>query len=125
MAKYSIGEVAKITNLSVYTLRYYEQVGLLSFPNRKSNEIRTYTEDDVDWIKFLIRLKRTGMSISEMRNYSVLRKGGPSTIKERIVSLRKQQEIINFEIETLEDISAYIEEKINIYLEMERRINEE
>ena len=53
---YSIGSFAAITNLSVYTLRYYEKKGLL-FVKRGQNGCRNYLAEDREWVQFLCKLK--------------------------------------------------------------------
>lgn len=56
----TIGEFSVITGISAYTLRYYEKKGLLRV-NRDSGGRRDYSEDDIEWVKFIRRLKDTGM----------------------------------------------------------------
>ena len=41
---YTIGELSKIMNVSIHTLRYYDNEGLLPFVQRKPNEIKQYIE---------------------------------------------------------------------------------
>ncbi|WDV94375.1 MerR family DNA-binding transcriptional regulator [Brevibacillus parabrevis] len=54
----TIRQVANATGLSVHTLRYYENIGLLSSIHRNKNGYRCYTTDDIAWIDFLTRLKK-------------------------------------------------------------------
>uniref|UniRef100_UPI0012902455 MerR family transcriptional regulator n=1 Tax=Streptococcus suis TaxID=1307 RepID=UPI0012902455 len=53
-----IGEIANKTNLPASTLRYYEKKGLLKV-DRDKNGRRYYKESDIEWIKFIRRLKET------------------------------------------------------------------
>ena len=68
MAHYSIGEFAKKTGLSISTLRYYEQEKLI-YSHREENNRRYYDDSDIAWTQFIIRLKKTGMSIKNMQEY--------------------------------------------------------
>ena len=70
--KLSIGELSKITNLSIPTLRYYEDLGLLK-PNRDRNNRRIYSENDILWLDFIMRLKKTNMPMKDIILYSELR----------------------------------------------------
>lgn len=72
MTHYSIGEFAKKTGLSVPTLRYYEQEKLI-YSHREENNRRYYDDSDIAWTQFIIRLKKTGMSIKNMQEYAYLR----------------------------------------------------
>lgn len=55
-----IGEMAKAVGISEYTLRYYEKKGLIRVRCNNAGR-RCYDESDMEWIKFIKRLKDTGM----------------------------------------------------------------
>jgi DNA-binding transcriptional MerR regulator len=86
--KLTIQQVAEATGLSVYTLRYYERIGLIHPIGRKENTHRRYTQDDIGWIDFLMKLRATGMSIQEMQVYAELQRQGDETLPERLDMLR-------------------------------------
>jgi DNA-binding transcriptional MerR regulator len=56
-----IGELASRAGVSVRSLRYYEEQGLISSTRSASGQ-RHYTDDDVDRIRFLQRLYAAGLS---------------------------------------------------------------
>ena len=82
-----IGEIANKTNLPASTLRYYEKKGLLKV-DRDKNGRRYYKESDIQWIKFIRRLKETGMLIKDIQHYSELRYVGSITMPERLQILQ-------------------------------------
>lgn len=82
-----IGEIANKTNLPASTLRYYEKKGLLKV-DRDKNSRRYYKESDIEWIKFIRRLKETGMLIKDIQHYSELRYVGSITMPERLQILQ-------------------------------------
>jgi len=82
-----IGEIANKTNLPASTLRYYEKKGLLKV-DRDKNGRRYYKESDIVWIKFIRRLKETGMLIKDIQHYSELRYVGSITMPERLQILQ-------------------------------------
>ena len=116
MKTYKIQDISKLLDIPASTLRYYEKIGLISNLERDPGNKRIYRPEDMEWIKFLIRLKKTGMSIREMKKYSVLRNGGSSTMSERKNLLEKQLYKTESEIENLHEISEYIKEKIKIII---------
>ncbi|MGB4269490.1 MAG: MerR family transcriptional regulator, partial [Spirochaetota bacterium] len=63
---YSIGELAKLLEMSTRTIRYYEELGLLNSVKRVENGRRIYTDDDVRRLKLIKRLKILGLTLSEM-----------------------------------------------------------
>ena len=61
-----IGEVATRTELSLRSLRHWEEVGLLRPSGRTDGGFRLYTEADVDKILVIRRMKPLGFSLEEM-----------------------------------------------------------
>ena len=88
-----IGEMAKAADISEYTLRYYERKGLIRV-NRDNGGRRCYEESDIEWIKFIKRLKDTGMLLKDIREYSRLRYEGNTTMPERLQMLEKHREYV-------------------------------
>jgi DNA-binding transcriptional MerR regulator len=62
-----IGEVATRTELSLRSLRHWEDVGLLKPSGRSDGGFRLYTEADVDKILVIRRMKPLGFSLDEMK----------------------------------------------------------
>lgn len=61
-----IGEVATRTELSLRSLRHWEDVGLLRPSGRSEGGFRLYTEEDVEKILVIRRMKPLGFSLEEM-----------------------------------------------------------
>jgi MerR family copper efflux transcriptional regulator len=62
-----IGEVAARTDLSLRSLRHWEEVGLLHPSGRTEGGFRLYTEADVDKIMVIRRMKPLGFSLDQMK----------------------------------------------------------
>lgn len=116
---FTIKQISKMTELSVHTLRYYEKIGLLNEVKRDINGYRQYSESDISWINFLIRLRVTGMSITDMKRFSDLRSQGESTISARRELLEMHQNKVLKEIKKLKDNLEEIDGKIDYYKGME------
>ncbi|MFI5593925.1 MerR family transcriptional regulator [Amycolatopsis sp. NPDC051758] len=63
-----IGEVAERTELSLRTIRYYEEVGLVVPSARSQGGFRLYTEPDVERLQLIKRMKPLGFQLEEMRD---------------------------------------------------------
>ena len=111
---YSIGEFSNLTNISIYTLRYYEKENLI-IPDRKENGNRCYSEKDVIWIEFIKRLKDTKMPIKEIQKYVALRADGDSTMNERMEMLIKHRIAMEEEISQYNEHLEKLNYKINYY----------
>jgi len=113
----NISEIAKKTGLSVPTLRYYEEEGLIE-PARKNNNYRDYSEHDLSWLAFLERGKQAGMTIAMLKTYADLRKKGGGTIPERINLLNVQETILQEKLTKLQSHIDFLKQKQQIYQDM-------
>ncbi|MEN6567641.1 MAG: MerR family transcriptional regulator [Veillonellales bacterium] len=111
---YSIGEFSKLTNISIYTLRYYEKESLIT-PDRKKNGRRMYSENDAKWVEFIKRLKDTGMPIKEIKRYAALRAMGNPTLRERMSMLITHRSALGKEISQSQEHLQKLDEKITFY----------
>lgn len=111
---YTIGQFSKITNISEYTLRYYESENLIT-PKRLDNGRRCYSENDINWVQFIKRLKDTGMPIKDIKKYAHLRAIGDSTMKERMDLLIQHRYNLNKKIYELSQYYEKLNKKINYY----------
>lgn len=66
---YTIRQAAELTGFSPDTLRYYEKIGLLKSPQRVSGGVRIYSEDNVHLLTSLNCLKKTGLSLEDMKEF--------------------------------------------------------
>ena len=109
-----IGEFSEITGISAYTLRYYEKKGLIHVKRDQAGR-RNYSEDDVEWVKFIKRLKDTGMLLRDIRRYSDLRYEGDGTMKERMDLLIRHRESVLEEQKRWKEYLQNLDEKIAVY----------
>lgn len=113
--KLTIQEVAQATGLSAHTLRYYERIGLIHPINREENTRRCYTEDDLGWIDFLLKLRATGMSIRDMQKYAELQRRGDETLPQRVEMLKALRDQVETRIGDLNEHLKLVYYKIDYY----------
>jgi DNA-binding transcriptional MerR regulator len=114
-SSYSVGEVAGQVGLTTHTLRWYESVGLLDPVRRDPGGRRRYRDDDLARLRFLVRLRATGMPVRDMIRYVELLRGGPATVTERLRLLVEHRERVLAQIETLREDLKIIDYKIDNY----------
>lgn len=114
--------MSEATGVSAHTLRYYERAELIRPVGRSSRNQRRYSAADVEWVRFLLRLRETGMRITQMREYAVLREQGPVTtearatrvhqtgLREQIARLRAHEEALAEKITTYRDDLAALKQ---------------
>lgn len=62
-----IGELAKLSGLTVHTIRFYEAAGLSPKPPRTPSGYRSYTEADLARLTFILKAKRVGLSLEDVK----------------------------------------------------------
>jgi DNA-binding transcriptional MerR regulator len=117
-----IGELAKRSRLSAYTIRYYERIGLLPYADRDQSSQRDYDASILIWIEFLGRLKTTGMPIRDMLRYTKLRERGSTTETERRALLEEHRERVRAHVAELQTCLLVLDTKIAGYAGSEQRM---
>lgn len=76
------GELARLADCHIETVRYYEKIGLLPEPLRAANAYRVYEALHLDRLRFIMRGRDLGFSIEEIRSLLTLIDGGNQTCAE-------------------------------------------
>ena len=87
---YTVGEIAKVLGIPASTLRYYDQEGLLPFVERSSGGIRMFTDKDYEWLKVIACLKKSGLSIKNIKAFIDMAARGDESLAERYELFRKR-----------------------------------
>ncbi|SHL38858.1 Cu(I)-responsive transcriptional regulator [Roseovarius litoreus] len=69
----NIGDIAKRTGLPAKTIRYYEEIGLVT-PHREANGYRVFDDKDMHRLTFLARARALGFPIEDCRTLLALYK---------------------------------------------------
>ena len=110
-----IGELSRRTGRSVHTIRWYEQQKLVPGVRRDDAGRRIYREQHVMWLDLLDRLRKSGMSIRQMREYAVLVKRGDSTLAQRREMLIEHRRRVDAQMAELAASREVVERKIEFY----------
>ncbi|WP_300382462.1 helix-turn-helix domain-containing protein [Clostridium sp.] len=134
---YSIDQVADLLSETISNIKYYTNI-FYDFLNIEiiDKELR-YTNNDVDKLIFLIKLKNKGMSIKEIQDhYNKLPlsdtevqhpKGNSLSIEELIISIKEEQrsEFNNLKLQLIDDIqnsnSLYIENITSTIIDVQNK----
>lgn len=63
----SIGELSKLTECNIETIRYYERINILKKPRRTSGGRRIYNKDEMKRLLFVRRCRELGFRLDEVR----------------------------------------------------------
>jgi DNA-binding transcriptional MerR regulator len=110
-----IGDIASRTGRSIHTIRWYEAQGLMPGTSRDGGGRRVFSEYHIGWLDLMDRLRRTGMSIKQLREYTALVKQGSRTLKQRRALLAAHRARVQENIAHWSEALELVEAKIEFY----------
>ncbi len=111
----SVGEAAAKVGLTAYTLRWYEQVGLLEPIPRDSAGRRRYRLSDIERLDLLTKMRATGMPVRDRVRDITLVREGDATRAERLAMMERHRTAVLQQIDDLQRDLAVIDRKIDRY----------
>jgi len=88
-----IGQLSKQVGVSIDTIRYYEQRGLIPAAVRSQSGYRQYSDHDITRLKFIVQVKELGFTLEEVAQLLALRSDGRACVEVRAVAEAKADEI--------------------------------
>lgn len=114
MTTWSISQVAEKTGLSPHTLRWYERIGLLAPVHRSSDGRRQYTDQDLEWLGLITKLRDTGMPLREIHRYAELVRSGAGEA-ERLSLLERHRIEVRKGLARQQECLTLLDRKIDFY----------
>lgn len=112
---YTIKEVAEKMNISEHTLRFWAKSGFFPFVKRNQNNIRQFSDNDLEWVKIVKCLRSVGTENKAIKRYIDLCIVGDSTIEERYKIILDTKEKALMQMDELKKQLAILEYKENFY----------
>ncbi|MBE0437202.1 MAG: MerR family DNA-binding protein [Methylomicrobium sp.] len=80
--KLTIGKLAKASEVTVETIRYYQRIGLLEEPGKPSSGYRHYPVNAIDRVRFIKRAQQAGFTLKEIAQLLSLDAGHCADVRE-------------------------------------------
>ena len=112
---YTIKQAAEIMNVTPTTLRYYDKQGLLPFMERKDSGYRIFSDTDMAMLHVIECLKKSGMPIKDIRQFSKWVQMGDDSLKERYEMFLERKHIVESQIAELQETLDFINHKCWYY----------
>ncbi len=109
-----IGQLAERTGRSPDTIRWYERQGLLPTVPRQGSH-RVYSNRHVEWLELMERLRRSGMSVAELRAYTASAQRGAAALEQTHALLVAHRARVEERIREWLRARDVIDEKIAFY----------
>ena len=118
--KFKIGELSKLFNISVDSIRYYEKVGILEPVRNPENNYRFYTMEDFRRLALIREMLGLGFSTEQIHFFITDR-----NIQKTKDLLYSELDTIDEEIKRLKKTRKSLEHRIDTILSVENRYNGE
>ena len=112
---YTIKEVAEKMDVSEHTLRFWAKSGFFPFIKRDANNIRQFSESDLEWVRIVKCLRSVGTENKAIKRYIDLCIVGDSTIQERYEIIQATKNKAQQQMEDLKKQLALLAYKEKFY----------
>ena len=112
---YTIKEVAEKMDVSEHTLRFWAKSGFFPFIKRDANNIRQFSESDLEWVRIVKCLRSVGTENKAIKRYIDLCIVGDSTIQERYEIIQATKNKAQHQMEDLKKQLALLDYKEKFY----------
>ena len=112
---YTIKEVAEKMDVSEHTLRFWAKSGFFPFIKRDANNIRQFSESDLEWVRIVKCLRSVGTENKAIKRYIDLCIVGDSTIQERYEIIQATKNKAQQQMEDLKKQLALLDYKEKFY----------
>ena len=112
---YTIKQAAETMNVTPTTLRYYDKQGLLPFMERKESGYRIFSEEDIKMLRVIECLKKSGMPIKDIRQFSKWVQMGDDSLQERYEMFLERRRTVEAQMAELQETLDFINHKCWYY----------
>ena len=112
--RYTVKQVAEMMEMSAYTIRYYENAGLIPDVDRSGGNARMFSDYTLGWLRLVHCLRMTGLPIEGVKHYIDLCQEGDSTIPERAELIFKQEKSLREQLRILKKTNGSVEIQKNL-----------
>ena len=112
---YTIKQAAELTNLTPVTLRYYDKQGLLPYMERRESGYRMFSDGDIAMLRVIECLKKSGMSIKDIRQFSEWVLMGDDSLQERYEMFLERKKVVEAQMADLQKTLDFINHKCWYY----------
>lgn len=115
---WKVGDLAKLTGLTVRTLRFYDQIGLFTPSGQTESGHRLYNESDLSRLQRILSLKELGLSLEEVKSVLNDEQISPLEIVNlQMARIKEQIKLQQMLLEQLHHVSKSIQGKAPLAVE--------
>lgn len=123
MKEYSIKEISEMFHLPPSTLRYYEEMGILTNVARTPAGQRIYYEMHVNRLRTVCCFKKTGMTISQLKTFFAYESEEAGNIDDILTLLTEQKESVEDQLRQLHQAYEHVRRKLHYYGDIKKSMD--
>ena len=112
---YTIQQVSRMFQLNASTLRYYEEIGILTNVGRDQRGQRVYEQCHLNRLGTICCFKGAGMSMAQLQKFFAYEMDESQHIDDILLLLSEQKQYLEDQIELLQKNGAHVEKKLHFY----------
>ena len=105
-----IGAAAQRAGMSVKTVRFYSDEGLIPTAGRTEGGYRLYHQQVVEELHLIQNLRGLGLALSTIRSYLAAKRQGACHCEQLKQSMREQQQAIHQKVAALQNLQQELNE---------------
>lgn len=122
MAQYTIREISEMFQLPSSTLRYYEDMGILTNIARTDSGQRIYEDCHVNRLRTICCFKNAGMSIAQLKEFFSYESSESEHIDDILLLLNSHKTSVTEQIKSLQESYAHLLRKLNYYGDIKKSL---
>lgn len=123
MKEYSIKELSELFHLPPSTLRYYEDLGILTNVERTTGGQRVYREMHVNRLRTICCFKKTGMTMSQLQTFFSYETDEAEHIDDILALLTEQKESVVERLAQLQNAYEHVLRKLSYYSDIKKAMD--
>lgn len=122
MAQYTIREISEMFQLPTSTLRYYEDIEILTNIKRNTSGQRIYEDCHVNRLRTICCFKSAGMSISQLKEFFAYESEEAAHIDDILILLNNHKSEVAEQIKSLQESYAHLLKKLHYYEDIKKSL---
>lgn len=125
MKTYNIREIGQIFDVPSFTLRYYEELGILPEVKRDEHKQRVYTDEHIDRLQAITCFKRTGLPMSKIHDFFEYAENLRDNIDKVVDMMENHEKYIVDQMEKMQQDLDHIRQKVRFYNGIKKAIEKD
>jgi len=122
MTQYTIREISEMFQLPTSTLRYYEDMGILTSVKRNASGQRIYEDCHISRLRTICCFKNAGMSISQLKEFFSYESSEAEHIEDIMHLLNTHKASVTEQIKCLQESYAHLLRKLHYYGDIKKSL---